>query len=134
MRAVVIVLTIFFVLTFASMAAAGGYLIYDGAIHKTFLSDVEVKVEQGFFTLNFENATPGLIIFCFGAIGLILMVWKIPTKEVLSYRTEEGGGSGMGFMVRRKVLATKQINIPLPVWWLLSKTNRFEKLEKNKKK
>lgn len=131
MRAIVITLTIIFVLAFASMAAGGGYLIYKEINPQSTSSDVEVKIERDSFTLNLARATPGLIIFCFGAIGLILMVYRIPTKEVLGYKTEGGGSSGMGFMVRRKVLATEQTNIPLPVWWLLRKTDRFEKIEEN---
>ncbi|MEZ9131322.1 hypothetical protein FCV82_02220 [Vibrio breoganii] len=131
MRAIVITLTIFFVLVFASMAAAGGYLIYEEINPQSSAFDVEVKVERDSVTLNLVKATPGLVMFCFGAIGLILMIYRTPTKEVLGYRTEGGGGSGMGFMVRRKVLATERTNIPLPVWWLLSKTNRFERIEEN---
>ncbi|WP_133152947.1 hypothetical protein [Vibrio breoganii] len=131
MRVIVITLTIFFVLVFALMAVAGGYLIYEEINPQSSASDVEVKVERDSVTLNLVKATPGLVMFCFGAIGLILMIYRIPTKEVLGYRTEGGGGSGMGFMVRRKVLATERTNIPFPVWWLLCKTNRFERIEEN---
>jgi hypothetical protein len=113
------------------MAAGGGYLIYKEVGSQNSSSDIEVTVERDSFTLNLVRATPGLVIFCFGAVGLILMIYRVPTKEVLGYRTEGGGGSGMGFMVIKKVLATEQTNISLPVWWLLSKTDRFEKTAEN---
>lgn len=132
MRVIVITLTIVFVLAFTSMAAGGGYLIYKEIGPSDSTSDVEVTIDKKSLTLKLVSAAPGLIIFCFGAVGLILMVYRVPTKEVLGYRTEGGGGSGtMGFMVRKKVLSSEQTNIPLPVWWLLSKSDRFEKIESN---
>lgn len=131
MKVIVISLTIFFVLAFASMAAGGSYLIYKEVHPQGSPSDVEVTVGHDFVTLNLVSATPGLIIFCFGAAGLIFMAYRIPTKEVLGHRAEGGGGPGMGLMIHKKVLATEQTNIPLPVWWLLRKTDRFEKIEDN---
>ena len=131
MKAIVITLTIFLALAFASMAAGGSYLIYKEIGLQGASSDIEVTVERDSVTLNLVRATPGLIIFCSGAVGLILMVFRVPTKEVLGYRTEGGGGSGMGFMVRKKILASEQTNIPLPVWWLLRKTDRYEKIAEN---
>ena len=114
------------------MAAGGGYLIYTTINSQGSSSDIEVKVEKDSFTLKLVKAAPGVVIFCFGAIGLILMMYRVPTKEVLGYKTEGGGGSGIsGFMVRKKVLASRKTNIPLPVWWLLRKTDRFEVIEKN---
>ena len=131
MRAIVITLTIFLVLAFASMAVVGGYMTYEEFGLQSSSSDIEVKVERESFTLSLLRATPGLIIFCFGAAGLILMANRIPTKEVLGYRDQGSGGSGMGLVMRRKILATKQTNIPLPVWWLIRKTDRFERIDDN---
>ncbi len=132
MRSIVIILTIILTLAFTAMAAGGGYLIYKEVGPTDSSSDVEVTIDNSSLTLKLVSAAPGLIIFCFGAAGLILMTFRIPTKEVLDYRTEGGGGSGtMGFMVRKKVLSPEQTNIPLPVWWLLSKSDRFEKVESN---
>jgi hypothetical protein len=130
-RAIVITLTIFLVLAFASMAVVGGYMIYEELGLQSSSSDIEVTVERDSLTLTLLRATPGLIIFCFGAVGLILMSYRIPTKEVLSYRNQGSGGSGMGLVMRRKILATEQTNIPLPIWWLIRRTDRFERIDDN---
>lgn len=131
MRAIVIILTIFLVLAFATMAASGGYLIYQEIGLQGSFSDIEVTVERDSLTLSLLRATPGLIIFCFGAIGLILMTYRIPTKEVLGYQNQGGGGSGMGLLIRTKILATEQTCIPLPVWWLIQRTGWFERINNN---
>jgi hypothetical protein len=131
-RFIVIILTIILVLAFTSMAAGGGYLIYKEVGPSDSSSDVEVTIDSSSLTLKLVSAAPALIIFCFGAVGLILMSFRIPTKEVLGNRTEGGGSAGtMGLMFHKKVLSTEQTNIPLPVWWLLSKSGRFEKIESN---
>lgn len=132
MRTIVITLTTIFVLAFASIAAGGGYLIYKEIGVSESTSDVEVTIDQKSLTLKLVSAAPGLIVFCFGAVGLILMIYRVPTKEVLGYRYEGGSGSGtMGLMVRKKVLSPEQTKIPLPVWWLLSKSKKLEKIKSN---
>lgn len=114
------------------MAAGGGYLVYKTINMQSSSSDVEVKVEKDSITLKLVKATPGLVIFCFGAVGLILMMYRVPTKEVIGDKIKGGGGSGMELMVRKKVLASDKTNIPLPVWWLLlRKTDRFEVIKEN---
>jgi len=80
-KALVISLSMIFVLAFALMAAGGGYLIYTEINPQRTSSYVEVKVERDSFTLNLVRATLGLIMFWFGAVGLILMMYKVPTKE-----------------------------------------------------
>ena len=132
MRAIVIILTTIFVLAFASMAAGGAYLVYKEIDPKNSTTDVELTVDNSSLTLKLVSAAPGLVIFCFGAVGLILMAYRIPTKEVLGYRTEGGGGKGtIGSMIQKKVLSSKRTNIPLPVWWILNKSDKFEKIEEN---
>lgn len=131
MRAFVLILTTFFVLAFASMAAGGGYMVYKEVQQPANSTDVEVTVNRDSLTVALAQATPGLIIFIFGAVGLILMTFRVPTKEVIGYRTEGGGGSTMGLLLRRKVLADRKTNIPLPVWWLMKKTERFERIQEN---
>lgn len=129
MRAFVLILTTVFVLAFASMTMLGGYMAYQQVRPSSQRSDVEVTVRRDSLELRLEQATPGLIIFCFGAVGLILMVYRIPTKEVLAYRTEGGNGRGSALMLRRKVLDERITNIPLPLWWLLKRTDRFERVD-----
>lgn len=131
MRAIVITLTIFLVLAFASMAVVGGYMIYKELGLQSSSSDIEVTVERDSLTLTLLRATPGLIIFGFGAVGLISMSYRIPTKEVLGYRGQGSGGSGIGLVMGRKILATEQTNIPLPIWWLIRRTDRFERIDDN---
>lgn len=134
MRVFVIVLTIFFVIAFASMTVSGGYMIYKEVRPPVSSTDVKVKVSRDSLTVVLARATPGLIVFSFGAIGLILMVFRVPTKEMLGYRTEGGGTDGTGFMQQRKILSDKKTNIPLLVWWLLKSTERFERIEENRNK
>lgn len=131
MRAFVLILTTFFVLAFASMAVGGGYMVYKEVQQPANSTDVEVIVNRDSLTVILSQATPGLIIFIFGAAGLILMTFRVPAKEILGYRAEGGGGSTMGFLLRRKVLADRKTNIPLPVWWLLKKSERFERIDEN---
>ena len=128
MRVFVLVLTTFFVPAFASMAGGGGYIVSKETQHST---DVEVTPNRDSVSVVFAQATPGLIVFVLGTLGLILMTFRVPTNEVFGYRTEGGGGSNMGFLLRRKVLADRKTNIPLPVWWLVRRTERFERVAEN---
>jgi len=130
-RAFVIVLTLFIVIAFASMAVGGGYMIYKEVRSPVSSTDVKVTVSRDSLSLVLARATPGLIVFCFGAIGLILMVFRVPTKEVLGYRAEGGGGHGIGLMRHEKILSDQKTNIPLLIWWLLKSTERFERIEEN---
>ena len=115
------------------------------------------------FHIELKNAVPGLIIFCFGAAGLILLAIKIPVHEVLEYSLKGGlrldklhryfgimsdikelrkheqsnfppdfGMTNVEFphtvmMTREKVISKDVISLPLPVWWLLRRTGKFEK-------
>ena len=124
-----LVLTTVLVIAFASMAAVGGYMTYQQVEPSNRTSDVEVTVSQDSLKFRLERAAPGLVMFCFGAVGLLLMAYRVPTREVLGYKTEGGSGPGLGLMLRKKVLDTKKTNIPLPVWWLLKKTERFERVD-----
>jgi hypothetical protein len=136
MKKTVVALTIIFIFLFASIAAAGGYMVYESSLKKETKvdssenSDLKLNVSKESVSFEITNAIPGLIIFCFGATGLILMIFKIPVHEVLGYRTKGGGsGGGLGFMLKEKILSEQTIQAPLPVWWLLKNTEKLEKVE-----
>ncbi|AVJ55857.1 hypothetical protein C5610_05730 [Idiomarina sp. OT37-5b] len=129
MRSLVLILTTVFVIVFASMTVVGGYMTYQRIESSNRAIDAAVTVSQDSVEFRIERAGPGLVILCLGAVGLLLMAYKVPTREVLGYKTEGESGPGLGLMMRKKVLDTKKTNIPLPVWWLLKKTERFERVD-----
>ena len=135
MKQTVAALTIILVLLFASITAAGGYMVYESTSNNkndtesSAKSDLKLKISKNEAELEITNASPGIIIFIIGAIGLILMLFKIPTHEVLGYRTKGGGGGGMGFMVTEKIISEQVIQTPLLIWWLLKRTEKLEKVE-----
>lgn len=104
-------------------------MIYAELQQSISVSDVEVTFSQGSVSIIISQASSGLIIFFAGAVGLFLMTLRVPAKEVLGYKTEGGGGSTMGLLLRRKILASCTINIPLPVWWLVRSSERLERVE-----
>lgn len=134
MKKTVTALTIIFILLFASITAAGGYMVYESTSNNTEPSantDLKLKINKGEAELEITNASYGVIIFSFGAIGLILMLFKIPTHEVLGYRTKGGGGGGLGFMFKEKIISNQTIQTPLLIWWLLKRTRKLEKVERS---
>jgi hypothetical protein len=128
MKKTVVAITIKLGLIFAVMAYCGGYMLYQQQNASPVASDVKVSAKKDSLSIELKNALPGLIVFCFGAGGLILLVIKIPVHEVLGYHVEGGGHSGgIGMMTRKKVISKHIISMPLPVWWLLRPTGKFEK-------
>jgi hypothetical protein len=134
MRNVVAGLTIFLVLVFTSMVAYGGYLVYqeNRALELGSPESSDFKLNVGHQSASFEitNALPGLIILLIGGIGLISMVFKLPVKEVLGYQSK-GGGNGIGFIVKERVLSQYIISVPYPVWLLLKRTDRLEQVNES---
>jgi len=140
MKKTVAALTVIFIFLFASIAAVGGYIVYKSSLKKEAMvdssenSDIKLSINKESVSFEITNAVPGLIIFCVGAAGLILMIFKIPVHEVLGYRTKGGGSGGlMGLMIREKILSEQTIQAPLPIWWLFKNTEKLEKVEKSYK-
>ena len=134
MKKIVATLTIILIFLLASMTAVGGYIVYEStsnSTQSTARSDLKLKINVDGAELEATNIAPGIIMFIFGSIGLILMLFKIPTYEVLGYRTKGGGGGNMGFMVKEKIISEETIRTPLLIWWLLKRTGKLEKIEGN---
>jgi TRAP-type C4-dicarboxylate transport system permease small subunit len=135
MKKTVVALTIILILLFASFTAAGGYMVYKSSTNNEHSADssqnadLKLNINEEEVSLEITNGIPGIIIFSFGAIGLILMLFRIPTHEVLGYRTKGGGNGGMCLMFEEKIVSSRTIQAPLPVWWLLKRTRRLEKIE-----
>lgn len=106
-------------------------MVYEEVKPLASVGDLEVTVTRKSLELRLMSASPGMFIFCFGAAGLILMVFKVPTKEVLGYKREGAGPSGMGLIRETKILDTRKTYIPLPIWWLIKRTQRFERVNEN---
>jgi hypothetical protein len=142
-------------------------MLYQQINSSPVTADVKMSATQNSLSIELKNAVPGLIIFCFGAGGLILLAFKIPVHEVLGYRAKGGlrldevrrdeVRLGFGIMsdekelrkhaqrdfgmmnpeteirhtamlTREKVISKDIISLPLPIWWLLRRTGKFEKV------
>jgi hypothetical protein len=134
MKKVGIMITIVLMLIFAGITCCGAYLVYQETQVSASVSDkadVKVNIKKDSLSFEIKHAIPGLIIFSFGAVGLIIMLIKVPVREILGYRTRGGGGRGMmGYMTQEPVFS-EPMSIPLPVWWILKSTRRLEKMTPN---
>lgn len=75
--------------------------------------------------IDVKTMIPGIIVFVFGAAGLVLMLVKIPVKRILSVEYPQGPPAGtaammtMDLMTPRIRLAEQSERLPLLLWLLI---------------
>ena len=91
---------------------------------ETSPSEVDLRVDPRGVRVNIATAAPGILIFLMGASGLTLLLFKVPVRWVLGYRSPKSTG-GAAFLLRttiaEAILSDEIAHIPLPVWWLIKK-------------
>ena len=80
---------------------------------------------QGVYERTLTNALPGLVVLFLGVIGLILMLVKVPIREVLlsdhekSMKTKCQSNNSMCSVVILPGRKLESDKISLPVFWTL---------------
>ena len=120
-------------LTFCAMAGGGFWMIYISADTTQIkggkadlseeTSEVNVSAKSDSFNVEVKTAIPGVIVFVFGAGGLLLMLIKVPVKQILlvteAADSRPGTFSMMTTVGRRRTLSSQTERIPLLVWLLI---------------
>lgn len=138
MKRTVATITFILIFLFAFMAMGGAYLTFLHGFQQAApsaasmtQSKVELGVSKDSASFKFSSAVPGLVIFAFGSLGLLLMAVKVPVRLVLGYTTTGGAGrDGLGMLTRNKVFSN-EVAISLPVWWLLRHRRLAEAVSAN---
>lgn len=128
-KTIVTLITLLLFLAFAVTTFAGIYLTYT-AVSKTTqshesASSLKLKVGNDGIEVEVTSAVAGILITGLGIVGLLLLLKKVPVREVLGYRTQGGGGDHMGFLTTTPVLSNEENRMPLLVWWMVKKKNLF---------
>ena len=105
---------------FVLMVLVGLSLIAMSSAQSSGLADdtgtqVTTEISVQALTMDLRTALPGVVVFVFGAIGLLLMLVKIPVGDLLKSRAQEGVPFNMSHTSGKETLR----RIPLPVWVLL---------------
>jgi hypothetical protein len=114
------------------MVAAGTYMTYQ-SVSSQPPSETNVKVAASQKSVEFEikTAIPGIILIVIGGVGLILMVMKVPAKEIVGYQQppRSRGPSDMVMYTLstspKPIYSTTTTNVPLLVWWLIKSKGVF---------
>ena len=121
-RPLVVALYVAFVL----MAASGIYLVrtpLDSKSQRATQSTVNVRVQPTRVEIDVKTAVPGLMIVVMGASGLLLLVIRVPMKQVRGYkkapRLPPGafGFAGQSFQAAQPILADRAERVPLLLEW-----------------
>jgi hypothetical protein len=123
----------------ALIAASGVYLVrtsLDSKSERATQSPVNVQVEPTRVNVNVKTAVPGLVIFVMGAAGMLLLVIRVPMKQVRGYKAErvplllewavrakgsavsvDDGQEGMlvSYLTLRRIVGTLGIGLPIVV-------------------
>ena len=119
-------------ITFICMIIFGSILIYNSNIILPKQSTLETNVKTNEVSIKIETAIPGIIVFTFGSIGLILMLIKIPIKEVLRYKSPEFQDSmtfKYGVENNFEPIYSDVKRVPLLMWLFYYKKHKSIKVE-----
>jgi hypothetical protein len=86
---------------------------------------MKLKVGSNGIEVEVTTAVAGLFIAAFGIVGLLYLLKKVPVREVLGYQTQGGGGDHIGLLRNILVLSEERIRMPLLIWCIVKKSNRF---------
>ncbi|MFC1684052.1 hypothetical protein ACFL0R_01090 [Pseudomonadota bacterium] len=137
---IIVALTFLFFLIFSCMVIAGIDLTYKSIIksgHNASETNVAISVSDESLEIDFTTAMPGIVFVIIGGAGLILMVYKVPAKEMLGYQSAKSGSDDVNLMdysrsTPQKPLYSERITkIPLPVWWVIKGKHVFARLDGN---
>jgi hypothetical protein len=134
-------LMIILVLAFVGMVCLGGTMLYQQSTSTT-TADMKVDIKKDSLSFELKNALPGLVVFLCGAVGLILLMFRVPVREVLQQQMTDGAAAfnfripqAPGFRIPEprgirhdgKLLSEHTMSMPILIWWLLKWTGRLEK-------
>ncbi len=134
---IVIFLTVLLLLIFGGMVYTGVDLTYRSIESKQFHSetDIKIKAEKNSFEIELKTAIPGIVLIVFGGTGLLMMVPKVPAKEMLGFQSSSTRSNSSAHLemgtLGKAVYSKKTVNIPLPVWWLIKSKGVFVKQRGN---
>lgn len=138
-KTTVTLISLLLFLVFALTTFSGIYLMYT-AVSKpprqsqASASRLQFKVGKDGIEVEITSAVAGVVITAFGIVGLLLLLRKVPVREVLGYRTHGDGDhiNYMGLLTTTPILSKEEIQMPLLVWWVVKKKNRFVRSDVNK--
>ena len=80
--------------------------------------------------MDFAMAIPGIVLIVFGYVGIFIMLFKVPAKEIIGYESshESNQENITNSSILTPVLSDKTTKISLPVWWLVKSKGIFSKI------
>jgi hypothetical protein len=127
----IVVLTFLFFAMFPVMIVGGIDLTYESAVSTSTSTPHVISPAQNKNTaMDFAMAIPGIVFIVFGYLGIFIMLFKVPAKEIIGYESAQEAGKENG-LLPNLVLSEKITKIPLPVWWLIKRKGVYSKLQEN---
>lgn len=79
--------------------------------------EVEISISEK-IGIILKTSIPGIVVFVFGAMGLLLSLIKVPVRQVVPQEREPGAFyNTLGFMQTK--LSKHEERIPILMWWLI---------------
>jgi len=131
---IIVVLTFLFFLVFTVMVLVGIDLTYQ-SLSNASVSDTEVKIGATSDSLDIELSTaiPGVVLIVFGAIGLFLMIIKVPAKEIVEHKNPHSvpNRTTLNYSLKtfqNQILSQQTIEIPKLIWWFVKNKGIFKQV------
>jgi len=116
------------------MVLVGIDLTYQ-SLSNASVSDTEVKIGATSDSLDIELSTaiPGVVLIVFGAIGLFLMIIKVPAKEIVEHKNPHSvpNRTTLNYSLKtfqNQILSQQTIEIPKLIWWFVKNKGIFKQV------
>ncbi len=98
-------------------------------------SEVNAEITAQGVKLNLTSLIPGIIVFVFGASGLLLLLLKVPVKRILLVPIHDDSDTTKMMMWRttmstnyRRELSPAVERIPILLWWMIRSRSVAERV------
>ena len=146
-------IVVFLTLAFTAIAGGGIWLIYISVNTESVTSEqaeesqaesagedgaskVKVEAKEKGVTVEITTMIPGVVVFVFGAIGLTLMLIKVPVKQILSIDYPSGPPPGtistlIMLLSPRITLSDTVEKLPILIWLFVRNRSIAERVDRD---
>jgi hypothetical protein len=129
----ILFLTVLLYVAFAGMIGFGIDLTYQssaGLDQQQKETSLKMNASTDNVEIELTTAIPGIVLIVLGGAGLISMVFRVPTKEIVGYRQDRQDTGRMEFKTTasgpKPIYSNTITKIPLPVWFLIKRKRVFK--------